>query len=102
MMPLFLSYFLRVKTEILIPNKNAAKSAHFSEIGSKASHRTEDVAEHAADYVQGFTIKGILEVRTFIGFLGLFVFVALTVLSKSALVPKNDTYLEESLHHHVI
>jgi hypothetical protein len=47
-------------------------------------------------------MPGLLEIGTFIGFLGLFFYVALVVLSKSALVPKNDPYLEESMHHHVI
>lgn len=58
-------------------------------------------AEHASSFVAGFTIPGLLEIGTFIGFLGLFLYVALNTLSKAALVPKNDPYLAESIHHHV-
>lgn len=58
-------------------------------------------AEHASTFVSGFTIPGILEVGTMIGFLGLFLFVIFNALGKANLVPKNDPYLEESLHHHV-
>jgi hypothetical protein len=56
---------------------------------------------HAAGFVSGFTIPGFLELGVFVGFLGLFFYVVLTTLSKAALVPKNDPYLEESFHHHI-
>lgn len=58
-------------------------------------------AEHASTFVSGFTMPGLLELGTMLGFFGLFALVALNSLSKSALTPKNDPYLEESLHHHV-
>ncbi len=61
-------------------------------------------AEHASHHVgfkMGFTMPGFLELGTMIGFLGLFLFVFFTALSKAALLPKNDPYLQESLHHHV-
>ncbi len=43
---------------------------------------------------------GFLEIGTFMGFAGLFIFVVLTTLTKASLVPKNHPYLEESLKHH--
>lgn len=56
---------------------------------------------HDAGFVSGFTLPGLLEIGTFVGFLGLFLFVILNSLSKASLIPKNDPYLGESLHHHV-
>ena len=52
-------------------------------------------------FVAGFSIPGILEIGTFIGFLGLFLYVVFNQLAKGDLVPENDPYLAESLHHHV-
>ncbi len=57
-------------------------------------------AEHVSDAVAGFTMPGLLEIGTFIGFLCLFLFVVYTHISKASLLPKNDPYVEESLHHH--
>ncbi len=44
---------------------------------------------------------GIIEIGTTAGFIGLFMWIMLTALSKAALVPKNHPYLEESLHHDI-
>lgn len=60
-----------------------------------------EAADHGSHFVMGFTIPGLLEIGTFLGFGALFLYVVFTALSKSALVPKNDPYLQESLHHHV-
>ena len=49
----------------------------------------------------GCAFPHILELGTMLGFLGLFLFVVLTILSRAALVPAKDPYLQESLHHHV-
>ena len=43
---------------------------------------------------------GAIEIGTFLGFMGLFLFVVLKSLEKVPLMPKNHPYLEESLHHH--
>ncbi|MEZ4907604.1 MAG: hypothetical protein R2771_08210 [Saprospiraceae bacterium] len=48
-----------------------------------------------------FPFPNVLEFATMIGFLSLFVYLVLNALSKVELVPENDPYLEESLHHHV-
>ncbi len=63
----------------------------------------EDEA-HGAEIVPfkaGYTLPGFLEIGTFIGFLGGFLFFVLSKLQHSALRPKNDPYLVESEHHHV-
>jgi hypothetical protein len=44
---------------------------------------------------------GIIEVGTFLGFVGLFTFLMLNALSKAALAPKNHPFLQESVHHHI-
>ncbi len=51
------------------------------------------VAEH-----RGF---GVIEVGTAIGFVGLFTFLMLSMLSKKPLAPKNHPFLEESVNHHI-
>ncbi|MEZ5105321.1 MAG: hypothetical protein R2757_12555 [Draconibacterium sp.] len=43
---------------------------------------------------------GLLEIGTFLGFVGLFTLVVSTYLTKARLVPKNHPYLQESLSHH--
>lgn len=48
----------------------------------------------------GYTLPGFLEIGTFLGFLGGFLFFALGRLSSAPLEPKNDPYMVESKHHH--
>jgi hypothetical protein len=60
-----------------------------------------EAAMHAMPFEMGFTIPGLLELGTMLGFLALFIYVILNQLSKAPLTPKNDPYLEESMHHHV-
>ena len=43
---------------------------------------------------------GLLEIGTFLGYVGLFSLVVATYLAKANLVPKNHPYLEESMSHH--
>ncbi len=43
---------------------------------------------------------GLIEVGTFLGFVGLFGLVVMTYLAKANLIPKNHPYLQESIHHH--
>jgi len=57
---------------------------------------------HAAGFTSGFTLPGLLEIGTFIGFLGLYLFLGFSQLTKASLTPKNDPYLQEALHHEVI
>ena len=72
-----------------------------AEHGHDAAHAVAGHAEHGLDFMMGFTIPGLLEIGTFLGFLGLFMLVFFSHLSKAKLEPQNDPYYEESLHHHV-
>ena len=72
--------------------------------GHAIGHGAEEAghaAEHVSTFTEGFTIPGLLELGTMLGFLALFVFFALNQLTKLSLRPKNDPLLPESLHHHV-
>jgi hypothetical protein len=53
------------------------------------------------DLTPGFAFPGFLEIGTMLGFAGLFLFFVFGQLTKASLVPTNDPYLEETLHHHV-
>ncbi|MEO0041077.1 MAG: hypothetical protein RL329_525 [Bacteroidota bacterium] len=53
------------------------------------------------DLTPGFAFPGFLELGTMLGFAGLFLFFVFGQLTKASLVPTNDPYLEETLHHHV-
>ncbi len=93
-------YFLMIKPGVLHTAQEAL-GAH----GHGGHDGTEAVthgAEHVSNFVSGFTLPGFLEIGTFVGFLGLFLYVVLNAMTKAPLVPKNDPYLEESIHHHVI
>ncbi len=52
------------------------------------------VHEHISHY------PSIPEIGVMIGFLSLFLFVTFKCLSNAPLLPENDPYLEESIHHH--
>jgi hypothetical protein len=43
---------------------------------------------------------GLLEIGTFLGYVGVFSLVVSSYLAKANLVPKNHPYLQESIHHH--
>ena len=73
--------------------------------GTAAQHAAENAAGHdshtASNFRIGFNIPGIPEIGLMLGFLALFIATTLHFLSKAPLVPKNDPFLQESLHHHV-
>jgi len=104
-------YFLMIKPGVLHTAHEVAgtvheghgpyAAGHGDEIAHGAVHAAEHGAGHASEFLMGFTLPGFLEIGTFLGFLALFLFVAFTSMSKASLVPENDPYLEESLHHHV-
>ncbi len=101
----WIDYFLMIKPGALITRNEALAHGNATEAGhgvGDVAHAGDHSAAELGTFVEGFSFPGLLEFGTFIGFLGLFLYVGLTVLSKSALVPKNDPYLEESMHHHVI
>lgn len=95
----WVDFFLMIKPAALITASHAGHG--HEDAGHAVDAHGGHAVEHVSNFVDGFTFPGLLELGTFIGFLGLFFFVSLYSLSKAALVPKNDPYLEESLHHHV-
>ena len=72
------------------------------------AHTTHSVGEgaheaghHAASgIVMGFTLPGLLEVGTMLGFLAVFAYFVFSRMAKAPLQPVNDPYLAESLQHH--
>ena len=102
-------YFLMVKPGALITaSHHGDHGDHGHEAaghGADAAHGAVEAAghgaEHASEFLMGFTFPGFLELGTFLGFLALFLFVVFTNMTKASLVPENDPYLGESLHHHV-
>lgn len=106
----WVDFFLMVKPGVLHTAHDAlghgGEEAHGAvEHGTETvGHAVEAAAAHgeqASSMVSGFTIPGILELGTMVGFFGLFTYIVLNALTKAPLIPKNDPYLEESLHHHV-
>lgn len=77
----------------------AADASHGAAHGAEA---TGHGAEHGSAMVPGFTIPGLLEIGTFLGFGALFVYFFMTQLEKAPLVAERDPYIDESLHHHVV
>lgn len=67
------------------------------------THResTEANHQHEKQFIMGIHFPGILELGTFLGFLGGFLFITFTFLSKASLKPLNDPYMGESEHHEV-
>lgn len=56
---------------------------------------------YTPDMTIGYGIPGLPELGIFLGFCALFCYFIFLQLEKAALVPKNDPYLEETLHHQV-
>jgi hypothetical protein len=89
----WLDFFLMIKPGARITAMEAAAHAE------GAAH---EAGAHATEFAMGFSLPGLLEFGTMIGFLSLFLYIVLTRLSQASLTPKNDPYLEESLHHEVV
>ncbi len=85
----WLDYFLMIKPGVM-------HTAH-----EHLSHGHDAGGHHDMSFQLGVQMPGFLEIGTMIGFLGLFLFVFFSALSKASLVAKNDPYIHESLHHHV-
>jgi hypothetical protein len=84
----WLDFFLMIKPGILhTMHELAAQSG-------------EHVAGHGG-FIAGYSLPGFLEFGTMVGFLGFFLYFSFSMLTRSGLVPKNDPYLAESVHHHV-
>lgn len=64
-------------------------------------HAAHDDHGHHAEpqFLMGVHFPGALEIGTMLGFLGLFLFVVFTTLSRVSLYPPNDPYILESEHY---
>ena len=89
----WIDVFLMVKPGVL---HTAHALASHGEAVNEMAH-----GMHESNFVSGFTLPGFLEFGTLIGFLGLFLYVVFRTMTKASLTPKNDPYLQESIHHHV-
>lgn len=86
----WLDFFLMVKQGVYIE-----LSHHAAEHHGDAAHG----GEHAMEFMFGYNLPGLMEIGTMLGFFGLFIYVLFQALTKANLIPTNDPYLEESLHH---
>lgn len=77
----------------------ALHTAH--ELSGHAVEAATNHHEAVSHFKMGFTIPGLLEIGNLIGFLGLFLLFTKNQMAKASLVPKNDPFLGESIHHHV-
>ena len=69
--------------------------------GHGEAHGDDHGGDHGSTFTAGFTIPGLLDIGTFLGFLAMFMFFAFSRMAQAPFIAKNDPYLEESLHHHV-
>ena len=77
----------------------------FMMIKPGALHTAHEALGHHGDHggsTPGFTLPGLLEIGTFLGFLGLYLYLGFNQLTKASLMPKNDPYIQEAMHHEVI
>ncbi|RMG87717.1 MAG: hypothetical protein D6714_01830 [Bacteroidetes bacterium] len=92
----WMDFFLMIKPGTLETAQHVAHSA-----GGHGEH-AEHAGHAASDFFAGFTLPGLLELGIGLGFLCFFLYIAFTQLTKANLVPVNDPYLDESLHHEVL
>lgn len=101
----WLDFFVMIKPGVYLTAQETLAHGHDAEVIEHASDvghgPVEEAAHHAAEFAMGFTIPGLLEIGTFLGFLALFIYVVFDRMTKASLVPNHDPYIEESLHHHV-
>lgn len=97
----WLDFFLMIKPGVRLTTEEAL--AHH---GHDAAHAAEGAAhgsgDHIVGFLSGFTIPGLLEIGTMLGFLGLFLYFVFSRLTKASLVPYRDPYIQESIHHETL
>jgi len=94
----WLDFFLMIKPGArLTALEAAAEHAAAGHHGGEAAHASEKFLSFA----MGFNMPGLLELGIFLGFLAGFVYFVFTRLGKANLVPQNDPYLDEAMHHSV-
>lgn len=86
--------------EIPVPKAEQEHEQHAAE-GGHDNHGAEHGSgvPEGKEFQLGYTLPGLDDIGLMIGFLSLFLFFVFSQLAKASLVPKNDPYLEESLHH---
>lgn len=82
-----------------VTNQTQVESAH-TDVAPAHSHSDVAVNHDTHSKPGHHATLGLIEVLMFIGFIGLFLFVILSTLSKNRLVPLKTPYLEESLNYH--
>ncbi|MFM2394732.1 MAG: hypothetical protein RLZZ546_2714 [Bacteroidota bacterium] len=98
----WLDYFLMIKPGVLHTSHELAAHHRAGHHGAEAAgHGVEHGGHAVSSIVSGFTFPGFLEVGTMLGFLGLFLYVVFSYLTKNNLSSAKDPYMQESLHHHV-
>jgi hypothetical protein len=78
----------------------AEAEKHSTTTQAEDAHGSEHGSGHGSSFVLGFHFPGGVELGMMLGFLGMYLFVFFTSLTKAGFIPKNDPYLEESEHHH--
>jgi hypothetical protein len=99
----WVDYFLMIKPGARLTAIEAAAHhahGHAGHDHGQAEHAVEAVRP-VFDFAMGFNIPGLLEIGIMIGFLAGFLYFVLNQLTKASLVPKNDPYIDEALHHEV-
>ncbi len=93
-----------MKAEVSAAAHAETNPGHAAHGEGKHGHAGHAVTYHGGHpgpkhFQLGYTIPGFYDLGALIGFLSLFLFVFFSHLSKASLIPKNDPFLEESLHH---
>lgn len=72
---------------------------HDHEAAAHDDHGHGDAHHAEPQFLMGVHFPGALEFGTLLGFLGLFLFVTFSTLSRAPLYPPNDPYIKESEHY---
>jgi hypothetical protein len=83
------------------PHETEKIMASMSATEKLAATNDAQFFNYKPDMTAGYGIPGLIELGIFLGFGALFVFLVFSQLSKAALLPEEDPYLEETLNHHV-
>ncbi len=93
------------ETIAMTAEEHGEDHAHADEHAVAGDHGEE---AHGADHgeghhqvMPGFKSPGLLEFGSMLGFLGLFLYITLSYLSRVNLLPIHDPYLYESYHHEI-
>jgi hypothetical protein len=98
----WLDYFLMIKPGVRITTHEALAHHAHDHGGEHAAEAAHSTAEHVSGFLAGFSMPGLLELGTMLGFLGLFIYFVFNQLTKASLVPSRDPYIQESVHHETL